>query len=636
MQRHRNHVLEDMSITGLNSALPDTWVIHNYQKDYGIDVQIEIFEPNGDTTGLRVYGQLKATDNTESNDKLYLDREHFEYWAAHSDPVLLLRFYAQTKTFKWCWMHEIEWHLAPNTKSVNASKHLKTFNPTQTPKLIEDIAKLRQKTKSQQLTLPASVSVKVKGSITSSLRLAEIISEQLPDGPFKILGTPNNPCHFEVLLEEEKLCISYLGLPGYVISFDDINYLNHIGEAAVFFLFLIACRYDKSTISRSISRQALPSLCKSAADQFFSLLIDGLIYSDGVSQAISSLLSQDLKKSKQEVWTVLNLIGLRASRAYGQLDLWQIQLKEWADQPPYEEVASSAAYNYANSIAHAGQWEVAKKYYLLAGERDPEYLKREYFWTELGAAHFESGQANLAADAYMMAFSINPDPETQWRLGDALLHSGQYESALSFLSRASKEVENVEPYTLLLIALCEEIVTRWDIKAQIIKPIDSSFQEHLTFTPIANSAEVTIQNLKPFIDLNAIDPLTSFNCGNYALISGQPNIAIYRFLTCALSQTGDEAAWSLAIAAALQAQETEILCLIIETAYFHVGERLIGSVLEAISFSDDIQEDERIKHQRFIVELIRSSAKTEKKPITFRINGTSINEILNKNPDQSA
>lgn len=628
MQRHRNHVLEDISNTALRSILPDMWVIHTYQNDYGIDVQIEIFEPSGKTTGLRVYGQLKATDNTESDDKLYLDREHFEYWSAHSDPVMLLRYYAQTKTFKWCWMHEIEWHLKPDTDSVNASKHLKDFDSAQTPGLIENLAKLRREAKLQSSAPPIFISVKVKNSIPSSLKIAEIVRNKLDDGLFRVLGAPTTPCHFDLLLEGERLCITYLGLPGYVVSCEDTDDFENIGETAIFFLFLIACRYDKSTISKSISRQALPSLCKTASRQFLPLLIDGLIYSNGVQQAIPSLISQDLIEDRHELWLNINLAAPRSCQTYGQLDLWQIQLKEWADSPPYPEIASSAAYNYANSIAHTGQWESATKYYILAGERDPEYFTREYFWTELAAAQFESGQASSAAESYKKALDLKCDSEIKWRLGDALFHSGQYESALNYINSAAEEDKNLNPYALLIARLCEELISRWGIKDQLITPISDSIQENLIRLATTNKVEATIKKIQPFLELSAIDALTSFNCGHYALISGQPSIAIYRFLTCALRQRGDTEAWSLAIAAAFQAGESQILAMLIETAYFYVGEELLGAVLEAISPPTDTPEELRIEFQENIVELIRSMESRKEKPMTFRVDGTDIKEII--------
>ena len=101
-QRVRNHELEDFSLAALRLALPSKWVIHEFKRDYGIDVQLELFDENGMALGLRAYGQLKATDNLEDDDKLSLDRDHFDYWSSQSDPVLLLRFFSANQSFQWC------------------------------------------------------------------------------------------------------------------------------------------------------------------------------------------------------------------------------------------------------------------------------------------------------------------------------------------------------------------------------------------------------------------------------------------------------------------------------------------------------------------------------------------------------
>lgn len=52
-KRVRNHELEELSLAALRFELPPTWVIHDFRKDYGIDVQLVIFEADGAATGLR-------------------------------------------------------------------------------------------------------------------------------------------------------------------------------------------------------------------------------------------------------------------------------------------------------------------------------------------------------------------------------------------------------------------------------------------------------------------------------------------------------------------------------------------------------------------------------------------------------
>jgi Domain of unknown function (DUF4365) len=134
MKRHRNHVLEDNSVSQFKSLLPEIWNLHTFTKDYGIDVQIEIFDINGESSGLRVYAQLKATDKTEDDDSLSLDKEHFDYWAAHSDPVLLIRYFDISKSFKWTWIHDIHWRLKPNKENISVTDYLKNWDKKKTPK----------------------------------------------------------------------------------------------------------------------------------------------------------------------------------------------------------------------------------------------------------------------------------------------------------------------------------------------------------------------------------------------------------------------------------------------------------------------------------------------------------------------
>lgn len=93
-------------------------MVHDFRKDDGIDVQLELFDKDGLSTGLRSYGQLKATHKPDEDDALAIDRDHFEYRAAHTDPVLLLRYYAGTEQFSWCWLHDVAWSLKRDAQSL--------------------------------------------------------------------------------------------------------------------------------------------------------------------------------------------------------------------------------------------------------------------------------------------------------------------------------------------------------------------------------------------------------------------------------------------------------------------------------------------------------------------------------------
>lgn len=629
MKRHRNHILEAKSVTALRDALPETWVVHDFPQDYGVDVQIEIFDTDGNTTGLRIYGQLKATDKHVDDDDLRLDRDHFEYWAAHSDPVLLLRYFAETGTFKWCWMHDIHWRMKPTASSVDAAPHLTLWNNVETPAVIEQFARLRKQSLHQRFASPTTVSVRnASEGIAGSLRLAKFIGSRLPAESFIVLGEPESACHVDVLFEGKMLRVGFIGLPGFVLSCDDNDAIEHIADLAALFVFLILCRYNRSTEASVIANQAAPILLRATPEDFFPLLFDGLFYSLGIDQAIALILGKVVNKEDHVVWFNIHAAGSRASKRIGQTELWRSQLKKWADSPPFPEMAASAVYNAANSLAHANLWNDALGYYKLAGERDRNYFDRDYYWAELGAAQFETEQAGAAAASYQQAFDISHAPADQRRLGDVLFHCGRYESAYKNISSAVSNDENLGLYPRLVMAVCAELISTWGIKEQEIRSVDESVQNELMASIEATSADELILRLKPFLEICAIDLRLSFNAGHLSNVSKQPRLALYRYLTCALRQRHDTQAWACAYIAAFNAKETDLMVLILDSAYFFVGEELIDAVLKAFVMPADLPKETAIEIQRQLIALIRATAKSADNSVTKRIHGNEGTKII--------
>lgn len=632
MKRPRNHILETKSVTALRDTLPETWVVHNFPQDYGIDVQIEIFDPDGNSTGFRVYGQLKATDKHESDDVLSLDRDHFEYWAAHSDPVLLLRYFAETRRFKWCWMHDIEWRMKPSASSVDAAPHLEMWDKEETPKIIEHLVRLRNHALHQRLSSPTTIAVRnASDGITSSLRLAKLIESRLASNSFRVLGESESACHFDVLFEGKMLRVGFIGLPGFVVSCDDKCDVEYIADLAVVFIFLISCRYNRRAEAGVIANQASATLLGAASEEFLPLLFDGLFYSLGIDQALALIFNKVANKEDPIIWFNIHVAGSRASKRLGQTDLWCSQLKKWADSPPFSEMAASAAYNAANSLAHANLWHEALGYYKLAGDRDRKYFDRDYYWAELGAAQFETDQAGAAAASYQKAFDINPTPADQWRLGDALFNCGRYEAAYKNINSAVASDDNLGSYPQLVMAVCDELISTWGIKEQEIRTVDVSIQNKLMALSETDSAEGLIVKLRPFLEICAIDPLLSFNAGHLSNISEQPRFALYRYLTCALRQRHDAQAWACAFISAFNANEAGLMALILDSAYFSVGEELIDAVLKAFVLPADLPNETARKIQRQLIALVRTTAKSADNSVTMRIHGNEDTKTIKVN-----
>lgn len=624
VKRHRNHVLEDLSLTALKEALPAIWVVHSFSTDYGIDVQIEIFEDNGNSTGLRVYGQLKATDKSQDEDVLQLDRDHFEYWSQHTDPVALFRYYAGSGVIKWCWMHDLEWRMRPSANSMDVSSHLSPWHELHSSSAIFRLAQLRADALHQKLPPPISISVRsVRGGMAESLKFAGCLAERFPARLFEVLGEPASHCHFDVILDDGRLCIGHLGLPGYVATIEDESLTDEITDLALLLIFLIAVRYERTPVFRGVATKVLGNMWSVADGPLLALAIEGLMATLGIDRVVPRILEHAPHPEDPELWFSLITAGTRASHRYGETESWSRQLKSWADMPPYPEMAATAAYNYANHVANSGlaQWEKAEEYYLLAGLRDSSYHDRAYYWSELGAAQFEAWKYDAAVVSYQRSLEISPSAETLWRLGDAMFHGGSYEAAYATIAEAVSSGEDLGTYPLLVMEVCSELMSRWHINKQTVASINSEIQEQLMAQkPVATERDL-VASLQPFMNICAVDPLLAFNSGRHSITSKQAQVATYRFLTCALRQRHDAEAWALALAAAFQADLGELFALIAESAYFYTGEDLMPPLMRAFSFPAEVPLDATTHIRQQLIDLIRLTKVKEPRSFTMRIYG---------------
>jgi hypothetical protein len=189
MERSRSHILEDKSLTYLKKVLPDLWVVHRYEQDYGIDVQIEIFsDKDCNANGNRFYGQLKATDKDVSKDKLRIKRKHLEYWDSQDEPVALYRYYDSTKKIRWCWAHELSWRLNTESSSLEVSNYLKNWDEVLSPKEIESFLLKRKQALFLSPKPPYIITINHddEGLSKASL-LAALVTRKIGSSSFKVL-----------------------------------------------------------------------------------------------------------------------------------------------------------------------------------------------------------------------------------------------------------------------------------------------------------------------------------------------------------------------------------------------------------------------------------------------------------------
>jgi len=106
-KRVDKHILESESFAALSSILPKQWVIRELtERDYGVDLYVEIVGKDGKVTGDLAALQIKGTKNVNFKENgTYtfsgIKRTTLNYWLGLPVPVFLLVFCQKTSNVYW-------------------------------------------------------------------------------------------------------------------------------------------------------------------------------------------------------------------------------------------------------------------------------------------------------------------------------------------------------------------------------------------------------------------------------------------------------------------------------------------------------------------------------------------------------
>lgn len=127
-KRAPEHIVESRSMTLLRLHLPEEWVVREVtERDYGIDVYVEIVNDDLAMSGDLVLFQVKGRSEAEESPSGFvvsgIKRETLNYWLRLPVPVFLVLACTERKTVNWANINELhrQGHFGGDSHSVSVA-----------------------------------------------------------------------------------------------------------------------------------------------------------------------------------------------------------------------------------------------------------------------------------------------------------------------------------------------------------------------------------------------------------------------------------------------------------------------------------------------------------------------------------
>ncbi len=570
-KRVRSHELEDESIRRFEDALPAQWVYRIQRPDYGIDGSVEIFEPDGSSTGLSFLVQLRATDDPAKADRVRIETDELEYYRQFDQPVAVVRYCSATGAIRWQWASMIRSRveLADGQQSATYryrdDEHWSSDAPASVRRSLEVRRALR--TFAVSSTMPVRIDIEAVPAADQYVldrALARVIAES--DGALARAGTDPQPVEVTLRFEPGFLSVSIDTVTG--ITFDLVEPTTEI--FLTYMLHGLAHLFHRQRLSRHaeavahlIAQRGLPhpdeglgfTACVALARDLPALtrlaIINGFHVQHNVYHGAIALLISRAPQSDADRRAAKDAF-FEASLAAADAD--------GASQ-------GAAHYSIANFYRSQRDLVPAIRHYNQGRRLRPAYLAAGYFLRELAGVAYLAGHHGLAVCAYRAALQKGDDPDIVFLLGDALLLAGKIGEARECFSAsaaqcaASAMVHEAE----LKLALCDDLMAEY---GAIEVPRRRSNANLMLRGLGGEDAELLASVLR---DVDALHPLAHFNLGIARAGEGDHRAALRHFLLCAFLQPQDLAAWSNATICSFGVDGGAVTFAILSVAIRHMG-----------------------------------------------------------------
>lgn len=585
--------MEEESLFELKKILPTDWVIREKPKDYGIDVEIELFTSKGNYTSLVFWIQLKATDSKKLKDhkSIRMQIAKIRQLASYDLPVAIFRYNSKNKSFYFDWIKRYAYlSSSSDKKSFNIEfqdHHLWSNDSTNH---IISFLNRKNKFSNNSFTFP------IKGFI-NNINVTDKTARKLSSNISKNINLINitrdrEIADIEINLLDNRIVLnlssSFGGSMGYKNG--DIYDENLIFNGFKNCLLLILSQTDKDVeffnfvnkhklLNEVINNPGMlqylmPKLIASESGYHFTEEIVNHVFKSGdpitrgIIQAIIFLSSKNIIPQE------------RVESYFNQIIKLNLESKN-------NTALAISYYNFGAYYRGLNILDKAFHYYNKAYKTGDIYSKRGYFYRELGGILFELEFFRLSANFYEKAKSL--EPENIYliaTLGDAEFYSGNFEKALNhFNDFLIKNVNhNHDKYEFSLkFTICKALIEILEVKSQKRNPKKS-------FEILELLSEQELQDSDKLDELIEIDALNPTTWSYYSTLFFKDENFTMHFISSLMQAVlvkFNAKIWAyLSIQTTYETGSYGLLNDIVNTAYFYCREEFISELQDMIELKD--------------------------------------------------
>jgi tetratricopeptide (TPR) repeat protein len=580
--RTLNHLIEEASILFFKQSLPKMWVCREKGRDYGVDCEVEIFDDNGNSTGLVFWVQLKGTN--EKKDKKIKNKsfknEKLLQFKSYDIAVMIVRYSSikQTQYFKWAR------NVAINSDNKNTNVQFFESEIWKEGVSKEIIAYLHHQNivKRGSFYLPIRTFVgRIENDNEIEIPYSNIVTiKQCLNNKKEYFEVVNNITEATLQIKVAKTSIttslSDCALATMGISFEGLEpqYLDILTKHILITFCQVLYDVGRNDLADKIFLDNTLFEVVKHHKEYLITLLPYLLNGNSASVFLRELNKYFSEINDDNLVAIITQVILLARRKNNNKllleaieDFLLVQLQIAKDRKDSLGIAT-ASYNLGNVYRSQSQLNESLKYYLDARKVDMTYKNQPYYYYEMAGVLFLMKKYYFSNLFYNRAIELNTDsPYAKALLGHTYIYLGNYQAAVEqidkFLNEQNDNNTNTEEWQLWYSCLSTLL--------------NSGYPKIQKRNKVLAEQYVIRKDFEKSIDADLLCAVAWFNRG--VMEAGNKNHleAYISFTFAGLLETNDVEAWvnatlcifNVPISDDIKQQNNVLLNLVIKTAFYY-------------------------------------------------------------------